>query len=392
MKILILLSRVPHRLDKGDKLRAYYQIKELARHHELILFALTEEPDEIPEATEALKKYCKHLYIFPQSTFKIARNLAHLFSNNKPPQVNYFYDPAAQEKVNKIIKTHQPDHIYCQLLRMAEYVRHVKDIPKTLDYMDAFSKGMTRRAAISSIYLNPVYTFEAKRLRKYEAEVFSDFEHTTIISTQDRNLIAHPKNQEIAIVPNGIDTGFFHPLERVKNFELVFAGNMSYAPNVDTAIFLAKKVLPLVLEELPDTRLLLAGATPSNRVLALQNENVYVSGWMDDIREAYASAKVFVAPMSIGTGVQNKVLEAMAMQVPCIISPLVNKGVGATANEHVLVGTSASEVAAHIVNLLSDKVLAETLAANAYEFVKENYDWAKAVGKLEAVMQGTAKN
>src|SRR6478735_435518 len=306
MKILFLLSRVPHRLDKGDKLRAFYQLKELSKKHEIILFALSEELDDMPEAAAALKKYCSEVYLYPLTKFKALGNLSRFVVNKKPAHVNYFYDPGAQEKINQLIQQYQPEHIFCQLVRMSEYVRHVKNIPKTLDYMDAFSKGMARRGEIAPFYLKPAFQFESARLSEYETEVFADFEHTAIISKQDRNLINHPRNQQIAVVPNGIDTQFFHPLERIQNFELVFAGNMSYAPNVDTAVFLVKKVLPLVLKKLPDTRLLLAGATPSHRILALQSENVYVSGWMDDIREAYASAKVFVAPMSIGTGVQNK--------------------------------------------------------------------------------------
>ncbi|KAA9326016.1 glycosyltransferase [Adhaeribacter soli] len=386
MKILFLLSRVPLRLEKGDKLRAFYQLKELSKRHELILFALSEDPDQIPEATAELKKYCSEVYLFPVSKLKALGNLAKAFSNNKPAQVNYFYHPVAQQQIDQIIRKHQPDHIFCQLVRMSEYVRHIKTIPKTLDYMDAFSKGMARRAEIAPFYLKPAFTFESERLKAYETEVFDDFEHTTIISGQDRNLIDHPRNQEIAIVPNGIDTDFFHPLERIKNFELVFAGNMSYAPNVDTAVFLVKKVLPLVLEKLPETRLLLAGATPSQRVLTLQSENVYVSGWMDDIREAYASARVFVAPMSIGTGVQNKVLEAMAMKIPCIISPLVNNGVGAAENEHLLLAATPEEVAEQIIKLLSDQYLAENLAQKAYDFVRKNYDWKSAVAQLETVM------
>lgn len=387
MKILILLSRIPYRLEKGDKLRAFYQIKELAKNHELILFALTDCPAEIPAATDALKKYCSQVYLFPVSKGQSYAALARSATNAKPAQVNYFYHTAAQTQLNQIIQKHQPDHIYCQLVRMTEYVRHIMHIPKTLDYMDALSKGVDRRYEIAPFYLKQIYRLEAGRLKKYEAAVFNDFELKTIISRQDRDLINHPERHKIEIIPNGIDLEFFQPIALDKKFELVFAGNMSYPPNVETAVFLSKKVMPLLLKTNPNARLLLAGATPNQRVMALASENVSVSGWLDDIREAYASAKIFVAPMNIGTGMQNKVLEAMAMKIPCIVSSLVNNGIGGTENEQVLVADSAEQVAAKILLLLENEAIGKQLAENAYHFVNENYNWKSAVAKLEKGMQ-----
>jgi sugar transferase (PEP-CTERM/EpsH1 system associated) len=389
MKILALLSRVPYRLDKGDKLRAYHQLRKLAERHEVILFAISEEPENIRLAAQAeLEKFCKHVILFPLHKFQVASNLLVSLRNHKPFQVNYFYDKAAQKAINKLISEYQPDQIYCQLIRMAEYVRHVKNIPTTLDYMDTFSKGMLRRAEIAPIFLKSVYNLEAQRLLQYEADVFPDFQHTTIISRQDRTYINHPRNNEIEIIPNGIDTDFFAPKNCPKKYEIVFAGNMNYAPNVDTAVFLVKKVLPLIQQQIPEIKLLLAGANPAGRVKALAGSNVTVSGWLDDIRDAYCSAKVFVAPMFIGTGVQNKILEAMAMEIPCVTSPLVNNGVGSIPGEHLLIGNNAEEFANQVIKLLNNTELAAEIAKNALKFVRENYDWSKAVQRLEQVMEG----
>ena len=386
MKLFILLSRVPYILDKGDKLRAFYQIQKLSEKHDITLFALAEETDPLAEATEELQKYCRHVYLFPLTKAAILRNTARSFHNTKPVQVNYFYDAKAQEQVDAIIKRHQPDHIYCQLVRMAEYVRHVKNIPKTLDYMDAFSQGMARRSVIAPFYLKPIFKLEAFRLKKYEAQVFNDFRYKTIISRQDRDLIAHPRHKEIAVVPNGIQTSYFQPLDVPKQYDLVFTGNMNYAPNIEAAVFLAKKVLPLVHKEFPAVRLLLAGASPSFRVQSLQSEHVTVSGWVPDIRQAYASARVFVAPIFIGTGVQNKIMEAMAMKIPCITTQLVNNGVGAANNCHLLVAQTAVDFAQHITALLHNPDLVEQLTNRATAFVHENYSWHKAVVQLEQVL------
>ncbi|QMU29381.1 glycosyltransferase [Adhaeribacter radiodurans] len=392
MKILILLSRVPYLLDKGDKLRAFYQLQKLSEKHEIILFALADKTDPLAEATQELLNYCRYVHLFPLPKASIMRNVASAFWNKKPIQVNYFYDVKAQAQIDELIAQHQPDHIYCQLIRMAEYVRHVKQIPKTLDYMDAFSKGMLRRAEIAPFHLKPIFRLEAARLKKYEAAVFADFRYKTIISRQDRDFIAHPRHKDIAIVPNGIQTSYFHPLDVPKQYDLVFTGNMNYAPNIEAAIFLVKKVLPLIKKQFPEIRILLAGANPSYQVLSLESPNVTVSGWLPDIREAYASARVFVAPLFIGTGVQNKVLEAMAMKVPCVTTQLVNNGVGAANNCHLLVANTPGEFAQHIYTLLTNRDLNEKLTQRALDFVHENYSWSKAVGQLEQVFDPEYEN
>lgn len=385
MKILILLSRVPYLLDKGDKLRAFYQIQKLAENHEIILFALAEETDPLEEATQELQKFCSHVYLHSLKKANIIRNLANAFRNKKPIQVNYFYDHKAQAEINEIIAKHKPDHIYCQLIRMAEYVRRVKNIPKTLDYMDVFSKGMSRRAEIAPFYLKPLFQLEAIRLRKYEASVFADFRNKTIISRQDRDFIVHPRHKDITIVPNGIHTSYFHPLPVPKQYDIVFTGNMNYAPNIEAAIYLVKKVLPLVQQQFPEAKVLLAGASPSLQVLSLQSPNVVVSGWMPDIREAYASARVFAAPLFIGTGLQNKILEAMAMKVPCVTTQLVNNGVGAANNCHLFIANKPEEFVHHIVTLLTNSEVVTQMTNRAFAFVQENYSWNKAVAQLEQV-------
>lgn len=385
MKILILLSRVPYLLDKGDKLRAFYQIQKLSENHEIILFALAEETDPLEEATLELKKYCREVYLFPLKKASIVRNLASAFRNKKPIQVNYFYDRKAQEKVNNIIAQHKPHHIYCQLIRMAEYVRRLKTIPKTLDYMDAFSKGMYRRAEVAPYYLKPLFQLEALRLKKYEASVFTDFRHKTIISRQDRDFIAHPRHKDIAVVPNGVNTTYFQPRETEKQYDIVFTGNMNYAPNIEAALYLVHKVLPLLRQQFPDIKVLLAGASPSLPVLSLQSPGVQVSGWVPDIRDAYASARVFVAPLFIGTGLQNKVLEAMAMKIPCVTTQLVNNGVGAANNCHLLIANTPEEFSRHITALLTNPEMVDQITNRACAFVQENYGWNKAMAQLEQV-------
>jgi glycosyltransferase involved in cell wall biosynthesis len=228
---------------------------------------------------------------------------------------------------------------------------------------------------------------EYKRLLRYENRVFNHFDNKTIISKPDRDFIPHLMRERIHIIPNGVDFSFFKPMIREKDVQLVFTGNMGYPPNVNAAEFLVREILPLVHQKKPGIKVLLAGASPDNRVLALKSDKVEVTGWVDDIRECYARAEIFIAPMQIGTGLQNKLLEAMAMKIPCITSPLANDALQALPGNEILIGQSPAEYAQHILNLLDNKDFATAIAGAGHAFVLRNYDWERATGELERIIK-----
>ncbi|RLD61160.1 MAG: glycosyltransferase [Bacteroidetes bacterium] len=387
MKIFVLLSRFPYPLEKGDKLRAYNQIKYLSENHEIHLCALNDATLS-KNHLDALKPFCKSINIIKLTKAGSGWNIIRAFFNGNPLQVGYFFSSSGKSKIQQLILEIKPDHIFCQLVRVTEYVKDLK-IPKTLDYQDVFSKGVERRIGNSPWYKKFVLKMEYKRLLNYERDIFSFFNNKTIISEPDRELIPHPDRNKIEIVINGVDVDFFKPVEIKKEYDLVFIGNMGYPPNINAAKYLAEKVMPLVHEKLPEATLTLAGATPHPDVVALETEKIKVTGWMDDIRESYAKAKIFIAPMQIGTGLQNKLLEAMAMKIPCITSGLANKALEAIPEKEILVGDTPEEFAEHIFRLLKDKQLSETLSENAYKLVHSKYNWDGATKKLEQLIINT---
>lgn len=387
MKLLVLLSRVPYPLEKGDKLRAYNQIKFLSQDNEIILCTLNDTSIH-QDAMDQLAPFCKAIHVLNISKWSIAINLIKALFKGIPFQAGYFYNRSIQKQLKKIVAREKPDHIFCQLLRVAEYVKDIP-IPKTIDYQDVFSKGVQRRIDKSPFYLKPLLKMEYKRLLKYEHDLFEIFDNKTIISLPDRDLIPHPERAKIQVIPNGVDTDFFKPMIFEKKFEMVFIGNMGYPPNVNAAEYLALEILPLVRQRHPEAKLLLAGATPDKRVQNLESRSVQVTGWVDDIRHCYAQAKIFIAPMQIGTGLQNKLLEAMAMKIPSITSPLAFSALGAKEGRDILVGNTTEEYAGLISKLLEDESFAEILAENGYRFVLENYNWGPATTELNRIMEQT---
>ena len=387
MKLLVVLSRMPYPLEKGDKLRAYHLVKRLAKRHEIYLFCLSDQPTK-PADEEHLRSFCKHLQVVHIPRWRILLRMFTAFFSRLPFQVSYFHHSHAQQAMDQVIDSFRPDHVLCQLVRTTEYVRHRYEIGKTLDYMDTLSKGMERRAENASFPVRYFLKAETRRLIHYENLMFDLFDHQAIISAQDRDLLYHPLRDEVAVVPNGVDTEYFTPRETVKTHDLLFTGNMNYPPNIDSVLFLVHRVLPLVHAQRPGTTLLIAGVDPDQRVreLATRNPRVTVSGWVKDIRVSYASARIFVAPMQIGTGLQNKLLEAMAMGMPCVTSDLANNAVGAAPNEAILIGHEPAEYATHILHLLDHAEERERLAGNALQFVHQAFDWDRAAERLDRLM------
>jgi sugar transferase (PEP-CTERM/EpsH1 system associated) len=385
MRILFLTSRFPYPLEKGDKLRAFYHIVELSKKHEIILAAVSDK-QVTEEDLDALKPFCKKILVHNLSKARLIGNLSKALFNGKPFQVEYFFAEEFKDRINKVIEEDKPHAIFCQLVRMAEYVRDIKHIPKTLDYQDAFSKGLERLAQSTSIFKKIPVRMEWKRMLRYERHIFDSFEHKIIISEQDRKLIPHPDHDEISIVPNGVDLSFYVPQESKKTYDLIFAGNMNYPPNIESALYIAQKIMPLLQKKKPDVRLVIAGATPSNEILKLESESIHVTGWVDDIREPFAESRIHLAPMLISIGLQNKILQAMSMKIPSIVSTLANNAIHAPTDDCLLIADTPEEYAEKIITLLNDKQLYDKLSENGYQFVHQNFDWAGMTAPLEKLL------
>ena len=384
-KLLVLTSRFPYPLEKGDKLRVFHQIRLLSQEFSLVLVSLHETP-VTAEDKAVLRKYCDQIYLLPLPKWRIALNLYQALIHNQSFQVGYFYSRTLQRKLNEIIDKEQPDHLYAQLIRTGKYVAQAS-IPKTIDFMDVFSGQLFRRAEHSHPLLRWLFRREAQKMATLEARLFKAFDHATIISNQDREQLAFSEKGEVVVVPNGIDTQFFKACDQEKKYDLIFVGNMGYHPNVVAAQYLVKEIMPLIWEKNESVQVLLAGARPAMEVKRLAGPRVTVSGWMDDIREAYASGRIFVAPLFLGSGQQNKILEAMSMGLPCITTPMVNNAIGGVNNKNILLAENKNEFSLQALDLLGSTQRQKEIGNAAMAFVMESFSWEQSVQKLVALIK-----
>jgi polysaccharide biosynthesis protein PslH len=387
MKVLFILSRFPYPLEKGDKLRAFQQIVNL--HASGIKVHIAAISDCVVEDSfiEKLNPYCESIRFIRMNKMQIAVNLFLSFFRKLPLQVGYFYSAGNKLFFEQAIEAVQPDVVYCQLIRTALFVKDLESIPKVIDYQDAFVKGTGQRLAEAPFLLKPLFSRELRLVDSFERETFKWFDKHFIISEQDQKELSVKEKSKVLILPNGIDTDFYQPVSIERDYDVSFVGNMNYPPNTDAASFLINDIMPIVWKSFPKAKVLLAGANPSVAVRRLQADKVTVTGWVDDIRDCYSRSKVFIAPMRIGTGLQNKLLEAMSMKIPSVTTPLSAEPLGAKYGSDVLVGNSADELASHVIMLLSDAGYADSIAENGNQFVIKSFSMDHSRKLLDSVLR-----
>lgn len=386
MRIAVVLTRIPYPLFKGDKLRAYYQIRELSKKHDVYLFCLNDKDDEI-QGRQELLKYCKEVCIARNNRISAILRLFFAAFTNKPLQVAFYDSKRNKRLFETFVRKYDIELAYFQFVRIAPFAKGL-ECARVLDFQDTLSVNMARRAEKSNMFTAWIFRKEAKRLAKYEKRMFSMFDALTIITDTDRQLLASDRKNEVEVIANGVDKRYFdYPLQEHKKYDLIFSGAMSYKPNIVAAEYLVEKIMPLVWEKMNNINMAIVGGGAPKSVLRLASDKVDIPGWVDDMRTYYCRTKLFVAPMQIGTGLQNKLLEAMAMSVPCITSTLANNALGAKDGHEIFIADSPQQYADCIVKLLNDETLSDTMAKNGRDYVYNNYSWEACCEKLSSVFE-----
>lgn len=380
MKILFLTSRFPWPLEKGDKLRAYHLIRELSAEADIFLFAINDK-DVSEEQLNALRPYCKDIQWAKVAALQSLASMTNAALGTIPFQAAYFYSAKAVKQLRVFAERTEADIVFCHLLRMAPYAEQLPSGKKYIDLMDAFSTAMERYVTTAAAWIKPAAKTEAARLKNYEAKLIREFSGASIISAQDRSYMPESLRDKVNVIPNGVDVNYYHPQASEFRQEIIFLGNMAYIPNIASVAFTVKQVLPELEKLQPGCRFLIAGANPASEVKALQGTRVRVSGWLEDVRSELAASAVMIAPMLISVGQQNKILQAMAMKVPCVVSALAANALGAEDGKEVLVAETPSEYAAKIHQLLNNPDLRNAISENAYQWVHQQYAWS-ASGKM----------
>ena len=243
-KLVYITSRFPFPIEKGDKLRAYYQLRDLSKDWEIHLISISDIPVS-DEHLEAIRPFCAKIHVLRINKWMgYLRALWGLFGR-RPIQTYYFTSWKHKTRVKNLLKEIQPDHIFAQLIRSTEYVKNYHSCPKTLDYMDALSECVLKRIPLAPWSVRWVFKSEWRKLMLYENVIFEYFENHLIISAQDRAQMTHPKRDAIHVLPNGVNENFLNYTSTSEpEFDICFVGNLSYPPNIEAVKFIVQEILP----------------------------------------------------------------------------------------------------------------------------------------------------
>jgi sugar transferase (PEP-CTERM/EpsH1 system associated) len=394
LEILYLCHRVPYPPDKGDKIRAFHQIRHLARRHRIHLLTLADGavPDLAP-----LRELCARVEVFPVSRRAAYLRAARGVLRPRPLTLSFFESAELRRRVEELAAGTQFDAIVAYSSSMAPYVEPFADVPAVLDMVDVDSAKWEQYSRFANPLLRPVYALEGRRLRAYEASLAGRFEKIVLATANELRLYdSFAPGARAAAVPNGVDFDHFHPLDlpKAETPLLVFTGQMDYFANVDGIVHFAREVFPRLRRRIADAELVIVGRSPVSAVRALAElPGISVTGAVGDVRPFLARAWAFVAPLRIAQGVQNKVLEAMAMDLPVVCSDRVLAGLadGGFVHDRDLLACDAPEAfEACVASLLEDAGTRARLARNARRRLTAGYRWPDNLDRFEEIVAAAA--
>jgi sugar transferase (PEP-CTERM/EpsH1 system associated) len=387
MRILCLTSRFPYPPNRGDRLRAYHFITQLAKSHEIHLASFIAHPAE-RDNLSSIKPQCKLVQAVELSPLKSALTVGTNIWRTLPLQALYYRSAKMLHLINELLDTYRYDVIYVHLFRMAQYVSKRNDIYRILDLTDVIS----RELSLSLPHRDPIsrllYTLEGPRIQRYEQQIAQNFDEVWMISEPDRSLLASRcPIANIHVIPNGVDTNIFYPInEPSEPKTLIFTGHMGVAHNIDAAIYLSEQIFPLVQHTIPDCKLMIVGAEPGPAIQQLSKiPGLIVTGYVSDLNLYLNKAAVFVAPLRFAAGIQNKVLEAMASARPVVTTSIVNESIGAKPGWEIFIADDARSIANHVIRLINDMQLQASVGKAAMNFVKQRYNWSQVLDRMEFI-------
>jgi len=399
LDILFVYSRPPLPMTRGDELTVAHLLEFLAARGHRVDFVSLLPPGPRPAAEHArwLATRCRRVILIPHGRLRAFLGTVRGLLRGWPVQVGYFANDRQIEIVRELAETERYDIVYAYYVRSAEAIRPVARTAKLSVLALQLSQTLnTQRLArtASSPLARLLYTFESRRLAAYEARIWRAFDRVVLIGRKDREAIeaacrAHgqPPIDNVIFGPHGVDTERFRPRspDLVEPDTVVMSGAMSYAPNVEAALWFAREVWPRIRRRRPEAKLILVGRDPVPALRELDGrDSIHVTGTVGEPADWIARATVCVAPIRAAAGLQNKILEYFAMGRPVVATPIANEGIGARDGEQIVLAEDETAFAGAVVALLADPDAGASLGAAARRFVEEHWTWEKPFLALES--------
>ncbi|SFU74310.1 TIGR03087 family PEP-CTERM/XrtA system glycosyltransferase [Nitrosospira multiformis] len=393
-ELLYLVHRIPYPPNKGDKIRSYHLLEHLAHHHRVHLGTFIDDEGD-RKYIEKVRNLCgETCFVNLHPGMARVRSLSGLLCR-KPLTLPYYWNSRLQAWVNRVLDTRPIENILVFSSGMAQYVSRVSHIRRIIDFVDIDSDKWMQYSTSAGWPMNWMYRREARLLLGYEKEVARAFDSATFVSETEAGLFHQLLPEAAAKVThfnNGVDANYFSPQNIYLNpypqgkHILVFTGAMDYRANIDAVAWFARSVFPAIRAKLPEVEFYIVGMRPSSAVGALAAfPGIRVTGSVPDVRPYLAHASLVVAPLRIARGIQNKILEAMAMEKIVIASPSAAEGIHARREEELVVALDEQDFARRVISFLQNSAHPGICRA-ARMRVLEDYSWKNGLGRIDRLL------
>ncbi|MAT39655.1 MAG: hypothetical protein CL946_08625 [Ectothiorhodospiraceae bacterium] len=385
-KILILSTRVPYPLIDGVRIRIYNTAKYLSRHYTVDLLCLS-DTDYDPRAQKELEKVFRAVRIIRISRFASGLACAKSLVNGKPLQVNYFYRGHFARVVEACAAEY--DLVIANHVRTTEFV---KDLPikKIVDLHDSLALHYGRAMKMEASWKKPAVKFEHDKVKSYEVEMLKTFDHGLVVSDIDRDYLIDNGAPEakISTLPVAVRDDIVVDEAESEELSVSFLGKMAYHPNVDAVLWFAEEVLPDLLKRHPQLKFYIVGATPAGVVQRLHDgKNIIVTGFLENPFEVIQRSSLMVAPVRLGAGLQNKVLEAMSIGKAVVTTPIGAEGIGGQDGVHYRIADHASDFGNVVSELLQRPKDREVIGDAARSYIADHFTWERIAKRYVAIIQ-----
>lgn len=387
--LLFLVHRIPYPPNKGDKIRSYNFLKGIAAHYNIHLAAFIDDPEDWQYVTKVEEITDSSLFVHLNPSLAKIKSLSGLLTN-KALSLPYYQSNKVQNWVDATIAENNIEKVFIYSSVMAQYVDKQTQLDVTVDFVDVDSDKWLQYSQKAGWPMNWVYRREASLLLKYDTDIAIAAEMSIFVSEQELLLFKYlvgTEAEKITSVNNGVDIVFFDPyLPFASPYGddqniIVFTGAMDYWANIDAVTWFVEKVFPEIKRQCNDAVFYIVGSNPAKEVAQLAAvEGVTVTGRVDDIRPFILFSNVVVAPLLIARGIQNKVLEAMAMGKRIVATPQAIEGITIN-NQEVYETENMTDFARQVVSHLNNTELSYCSAVNR-DFVAENYSWSASHKQL----------
>jgi sugar transferase (PEP-CTERM/EpsH1 system associated) len=380
--LLLLVHRIPYPPNKGDKIRSYHLLKHLSQRYRVHLATFVDDPDDWQHVPHVEKMCASSHFASLNPALARVRSLSALVKG-RSLSLDYYRDAGLQQWVDQTVAARAIERVLVFSSAMAQYADKYPQARRVVDFCDVDSDKWRQYAEKKAWPMSWLYRHEARQLLSYERRVAREYDASLFVSAPEADLfrqLAPECGSKIGFFNNGVDTDYFSPdlghqsPYAIGERAVVFTGAMDYWPNVDAVQWFAASIFPQLRERFADLRFYIVGARPAPAVQALaQQEGVVVTGTVPDVRPYIAHAQVAVAPLRVARGIQNKVLEAMAMATPVVVTPQALEGIDAEPGTELVLAESESDFVDAVSALLY--VPAHGIGKAARAKVERHYSW-----------------